>query len=213
VTCRVLKFSPQGYYQWRARPVTTSDLDDTCLTNAAIDAHHDDPAFGYRFIADELRDAGHAVSERRVWRVFSRQRIWYSFVKKAGASKRPGPAVHDDLVLRESSADRPNPVWLTDITEHRTGEGNLCVCAIKDLHSNRIVGYANDERMKAALAVRALRNAINLRDPQGTIVHSDRGSQPEFDQLHVADRVGTAIRSPSASSHISKVFGFCRKGH
>lgn len=185
----MLKFSPQGYYQWRARPVTTRDLDDAYLTNAVIHAHHDDPAFGYRFIADELRNAGHAVSERRVWRVCSRQRIWCSFVKKAGASKRPGPAVHDDLVQREFSADRPNQVWLTDITEHRTDEGKLCVCAIKDLYSNRIVGYAIDERMKAPLAVRALRNAINLRDPQGTIVHSDRGSQPEFDQLHVADRL------------------------
>jgi putative transposase len=66
VTCRALKFSPRGYYQWRARPVTTRDLDDAYLTNITIDAPHDDPAFGYRFIADELRFAGHAVSERRV---------------------------------------------------------------------------------------------------------------------------------------------------
>jgi transposase InsO family protein len=43
--------------------------------------------------------------------------------------------------------------------------------------SNKIVGYSIDSRMKAALAVAALRNAIALRDPQGTIVHSDRGSQ------------------------------------
>ena len=68
-------------------------------------------------------------------------------------------------------------MWLTDITEHRTSEGKLYLCAIKDLYSNRIVGYALDERMRASLAVRALRNAIRLREPQGTIVHSDRGSQ------------------------------------
>jgi len=37
-------------------------------------------------------------------------------------------------------------------------------------------GYALDERMRASLGVRALRNAIRLRDPQSTIVHSDRGS-------------------------------------
>ncbi|PWU52866.1 IS3 family transposase, partial [Micromonospora globispora] len=41
----------------------------------------------------------------------------------------------------------------------------------------RIVGYSIDTRMKASLAVSALRNAIRLRDPAGTVVHSDRGSQ------------------------------------
>ena len=51
------------------------------------------------------------------------------------------------------------------------------MCAIKDVFSNRIVGYSISDRMTAALAVSALRNAIGLRDHDGTIVHSDRGSQ------------------------------------
>ena len=79
---------------------------------------------------------------------------------------------------RDFTADRPNALWLTDITEHRTDEGKLYCCAIKDVYSNRIVGYSLDGRMTAALAVSALRNAIALRQPSGTIVvHSDRGSQ------------------------------------
>ena len=51
------------------------------------------------------------------------------------------------------------------------------LCAIKDAFSGRIVGYSIDHRMKASLAVAALRNAIALRRPTGTVVHSDRGSQ------------------------------------
>ena len=52
------------------------------------------------------------------------------------------------------------------------------MCAFKDVYSNRIVGYSMDSRMTAQLAVSALRNAIALRCPAGTvIVHSDRGSQ------------------------------------
>jgi putative transposase len=85
--------------------------------------------------------------------------------------------VHDDLVDRQFTAAAPNEVWLTDITEHPTGEGKLYLCAIKDVHSGRIVGYSMDSRMTASLAVTALRNAIALRAPVGTIVHSDRGSQ------------------------------------
>jgi putative transposase len=63
-------------------------------------------------------------------------------------------------------------------TEHRTDEGKLYCCAIKDVYSNRIVGYSLADRMTAALAVSALPNAIALRRPVGTlIIHSDRGSQ------------------------------------
>ena len=57
--------------------------------------------------------------------------------------KSPGPAVHDDLVQRDFSAPAPDRVWLTDITEHPTIEGKLYACAIKDVFSNRIVGYAS----------------------------------------------------------------------
>jgi putative transposase len=85
--------------------------------------------------------------------------------------------VHEDLVKRNFTASRVNKLWLTDITEHRTDEGKLYLCAVKDVHSNRIVGYSIDTRMKASLAVAAVRNAISLRSPVGTVVHSDRGSQ------------------------------------
>ena len=82
---------------------------------------------------------------------------------------RPGPSrVH---------RHRTNQIWLTDITEHRTTEGKLYLCAVKDVFSNRIVGYSIDSRMKSSLVAAALRNAIALRCPVDTICHSDRGSQ------------------------------------
>ena len=85
--------------------------------------------------------------------------------------------MHDDLVARQFTAAAPDRTWLTDITEHPTAEGKLYLCAIKDVYSNRIVGYSMDARMTAQLAVSALRNAIALRGPAGTlVVHSDRGS-------------------------------------
>ncbi len=71
---------------------------------------------------------------------------------------------------------KANELWLTDVTERRTDEGKLYFCAIKDVYSNRIVGYSIDECMKASLAVTAIPNAISLHSPEGTIVHSDRGS-------------------------------------
>jgi putative transposase len=177
VTCRMLGFSKQAYYAWLRDPVSQRDWDDAHLTNAATDAHRDDPVFGYRFIADELAEQGWVASERRVWRLCSQQRIWSLFSKKRGLNRKAGPPVHDDLVKREFSATGTNQLWLTDITEHRTEEGKLYLCAIKDVFSNRIVGYSIDDRMKTSLAVSALRMAISRRAPVATVVHSDRGSQ------------------------------------
>jgi putative transposase len=178
VTCRVLGFSKQAFYAWRKSSVKQRDWDDAHLINAAIDIHADDPAFGYRFIADELPARGIIAGENRVARLCSQQQIWSVFAKKRGLNRKSGPPVHDDLVARQFTAAQPNLLWLTDMTEHRTDEGKLYLCAIKDVHSNKIVGYSLDDRMKASLAVAALRNAIALRNrPAGTVVHSDRGSQ------------------------------------
>ena len=178
VTCRVLGFSKQAFYAWRQNPVSQRDWDDAHLINAALDMHRDDPAFGYRFIADELPARGITAGENRVARLCSQQRIWSVFSKKRGLNRKAGPPVHDDLVARQFTAAGRDRTWLTDITEHPTAEGKLYLCAFKDVYSGRIVGYSMDSRMTAGLAVSALRNAIALRDPAGTlIVHSDRGSQ------------------------------------
>jgi len=176
-TCRVLGFSKQAFYKWRKSPVTDREWSDAHLINAALDVHHDDPTFGYRFIADELVEAGVTASENRVARLCSQQRIWSLHSRKRGLQRRPGPPVHDDLVERDFTATALNDLWLTDITEHPTGEGKLYLCAVKDACSTRIVGYSMSHRMTSALAVSALSNAIALRGAVGTIVHSDRGSQ------------------------------------
>jgi len=98
--------------------------------------------------------------------------------KHRGKNTRPGSPVHDDLVGRNFTAHAPNELWLADITEHRTIEGKLYVCAIKDVFSNRIVGYSIDSRMISRIAVNALNNAVARRgDVAGCIVHTDRGSQ------------------------------------
>ena len=105
--------------------------------------------------------------------------------------KRAGPPVHDYLLAvtdangwtrHEFTAHRPNQLWLADITEHWTGEGMLYLCAVKDVYSNRIVGYSIDSRMKSRLAVAALDNAVARRraegaDVAGCVLHTDRGSQ------------------------------------
>ena len=186
VACRVLGLTTQGYYKWLKDPVSQRDWDDAHLIDALLDIHEDDPTLGYRFLTDELADVCIVASENRVWRLCTAAGIFASHARKRSKAGKPGPPVHDDLlavvdekgrVRHDFSATAPNEKWLTDITEHRTGEGKLYLCAIKDCCSSNIVGCSIDSRMKSSLATSAFRNAIALRSPVGTICHSDRGSQ------------------------------------
>ncbi len=143
VTCRVLGFSKQAFYKWQANPVTDREWDDAHLINAALDIHHDDPAFGYRFIADQLAERG------------------IDGVGEPGAT--PVPAAADLVGVREeeraltygrpAGARRPRRSRLhrrgseRDLADrhHRApnrSEGKLYLCAIKDVWSTRIVGYS-----------------------------------------------------------------------
>lgn len=184
VTCRVLKIARQPYYRWLADPVTDADWIQAHRANALFDAHREDLEFGHRLLADEARELGQAMADRTAWRICSANGWWSVFGKpKAyGKARRAGAPAHDDLVERDFTADAANRLWLTDITEHCTGEGKLYLCAIKDVWSNRIVGYSIDSRMKSRLAVAALDNAVARRATDGAstvgcVVHSDRGSQ------------------------------------
>ncbi|MDN5896235.1 MAG: IS3 family transposase [Nocardioides sp.] len=188
VTCRVLKIARQPYYRWLTCPVTDADLVEAYRANALFDAHREDPEFGYRLLVDEALEVGESMAARTARQICSNNGWWSAFGKpKRGKAKKPGPPVHDDLcaatdkhgvIRHEFNAEAPNELWLTDITEHRTGEGKLYLCAIKDVHSNRIVGYSIDSRMKSRLAVAALNNAASRRgDVAGCVIHSDRGSQ------------------------------------
>ena len=215
VTCRVLKLARQPYYRWLAAPVTPAELERAHRANALFDAHRDDPEFGYRFLVEEARDAGQAMSERTAWAICAQNRWWSAFGKKKarGKGRKVGPPVHDDLVGRDFTANAPNQLWLTDLTEHRTAEGKLYLCAIKDVFSNRIVGYSIDSRMKSRIAVTALENAVARRgDVAGCIVHSDRGSQGGFNRSSQHRLVRATVDARSWPRRVFASRGSCVVG-
>ncbi|MBK1789477.1 DDE-type integrase/transposase/recombinase [Prauserella cavernicola] len=176
----MLKLHRQHYYVWLAQPVTDAELDEAYVANAIFDAHREDPEFGYRLLHEEVTATGIEVSDRTVWKICSSNEWWCVFGKKRrGRKARPAAPAHEDLVRREFTAEAPNCLWLTDITEHPTGEGKIYLCAVKDVWSNRIVGYSIADRMTSQLAVDALESAIARRG--GTVagcrLHNDRGGQ------------------------------------
>ena len=201
VTCLVLKIARQPYYRWLANPATDAEYEQAYRANALFNAHRDDPEFGYRFLVDESHTSGKPMSERTAWRICADNGWWSVFGKKRGKSKKAGPPVQDDLCAVTDSkgrtrhkiiAESPNQLWLSDITEHATAEGRLYLCTVKDVYSNRIVGYSIDSRMKSRLAVAALYSAVARRgDVAGCVLHTDHGSQFRSRKLvHALNRHG-----------------------
>ena len=129
LTCRVLGFSKQAFYKWKANPITDREWDDAHLINAAMDVHAGDPEFGYRFIADELNDAGISGSENRVQRLCSQEQIWSVFSKKKAKAKKAGPPVHDDRVKREFIAFTQDELWLTGLTKENSTPASSKMCS------------------------------------------------------------------------------------
>ena len=128
------------------------------------------------------------IGDGGVAAVFAEQGVeWFGKPKRYQGTK-PGAPSHDDLVRRDFTATAPNVVWVADLTEHWADEGKFYCCAIKDLFSNRIVGYSIDSRMKARLVVAAIEMAVARRggDVAGCILHSDRGSQFRSRKVHRA---------------------------
>lgn len=91
-----------------------------------------------------------------------------------------------DLVDRNFIRSRPDELWVTDITEHPTREGKLYCAVVLDTCSRRVVGWSIDASPTAALGTNALGMAIDAREPAGTVIHSDQGTQTGLKGLHAA---------------------------
>jgi putative transposase len=83
-------------------------------------------------LANEARTVGEAMTDQTAWRICAAMGWWSVFEKKThGKGIWPGPAVHDEHVNRVFTAERPNRLWLVDITEHPTRESKLYLCAVR----------------------------------------------------------------------------------
>ena len=91
--------------------------------------------------------------------------------------KVPNTPTASDLVNREFARTEPNRLWLTDITEHPTREGKVYCAVVLDAFSRRVVGWSIDSSQTANLVVNALGMAIENRQAEGVVIHSDHGTQ------------------------------------
>ena len=183
--CRVLGVSRAGFYAWRSRPPSARAVADQALLEQIRAIHLRSRAtYGAPHIHAELRlDYGEHVGRKRVARLMRVAGLVGCHRRRSrGLTRRdPHAAPVPDLVERVFTADRPDQLWVADITYIPTWSGWLYLAVVLDVWSRRVVGWAMADHLRTELVVDALDMAIWQRRPaEGLVHHSDQGCQPRF---------------------------------
>lgn len=174
--CRVLSVSPSGYYAWRGRTPS-----QRMQARDELDAQ-----VKQAFEGRKGREGAPRLSRRRkrsrrqVAENLRRQGLRAKAAKKFKATTNPNHTlpVAENLVKQDFTAQRPNQVWVGDITHIGTDEGWLYLAVVLDVFSRKVAGWSMSERMPATLVCDALTMALFARKRlRGVIMHADRGSQ------------------------------------
>ena len=182
VMCRVLELSERSYYAAKKRPPSARALaDETARVEIRRVWEANYRAYGAKRVWLALQREGHQIARCTVERLMSDMDI--TGVQRG---RRPRTTVADttaprspDLVERRFVAERPDELWVTDITYVSTWEGWLYVAFVLDVYSRAIVGWQIATHLRTDLVLDAIEMAIWRRDTPNatTTCHSDAGCQ------------------------------------
>jgi len=188
--CKQSGVSRSGYYAWKKRPVSQRQKDDERLVEKIRASHSRGRGeYGSPRIYDDLKEQGETIGRHRVARLMRENGITARPLKRF---RKTTDSNHDlpvapNLLERNFQTDKPDTVWVADITYIWTARGWTYLAVIVDLFSRRVVGWSIDDNMRTELVLKALEMAKSQRMilPE-MIFHSDRGSQYASDDYQKA---------------------------
>jgi putative transposase len=198
--CRLLGVSTSGYYAWRNRCQSMREQSDAVLIEQIRDCHAaSHGTYGAPRIHADLAALGLTVNRKRVTRLMrkaglrgvTRRRFVTTTLRD---DTRPAP----DLVDRNFTADKPNQLWVADITYLPTWAGFVYLAVVIDVFSRRVVGWSFAATLHTKVVLDALDMALRRRRPHSVIHHSDQGSQ--YTSIAFGKRCREADVKPSMGS-------------
>ena len=181
--CRVLDVSTSGYYAWIKRTPSKRAIEDEELTDKIVAIHKDSyETYGAPRILAELKD-DHGIScgikrVGRLMRLKGIQGCHRRRARKGFTRKNPHAVPAADLVNRNFKADRPDQLYVADITYVPTLLGFIYLAVVIDCFTRMVVGWSIRNDLTDRLAIDALLMATHKRGRViGTVHHSDHGSQ------------------------------------
>ena len=202
--CRALQVAPSTYYSARHRQVAPSARtrrDAAMMQVLMVLWVANRKVYGAHKLWKAARRAGHDVGRDQVARLMKaldiegisrRRRKVFTTIADPDAVRPP------DLVKRNFTADRPDALWVTDLTYVPTRTGMAYVCFIVDAFSRRIVGWRVASHMRTDMVLDALEMARRSRGRRrliGLVTHADAGSQ--FTSVRFTERLDEIGARPS----------------
>jgi putative transposase len=178
--CTTLGASESGFYAWKDRPDPPRTLRRIWLAGEIADIHKaSGGTYGAHRVTAELRYGRRIIAGHHAVEAIMREiGIKGLPTRRLPKGARVAKVTSLDLVGRVFARDRPNELWMTDITEHPTREGKVFCAIVLDAFSRMVVGWAIDSTQTTRLVLNALGMATQRREHQaGLVIHSDRGVQ------------------------------------
>ncbi|MFJ2899736.1 IS3 family transposase [Streptomyces sp. NPDC087218] len=202
--CRVLELSPSTYFARKKRPKSARRLRDEQPMPLIEEVHAESGGtYGARRITRALRRKGHGEARCTVERLMAELDLEGVIRGRRRRTTIPEPSAPrpPDLVDRDSTASRPDQLWVADMTYVRTWSGWAYVAFVLDVYSRMIVGWQVANHMRTELPLDALEMALwrrRIKKGSGLIHHSDRGSQ--YVSIRYTDRLADIGASASVGS-------------
>ena len=201
--CAVLPIASSTYYDNKRRPLSARAIRDALMMPillALFQANYS--VYGARKLWIAARRAGYDIGRDQTARLMRRLDIRGVRKGQRVRTTRPDESADrpPDLVERDFTADRPNELWVTDLTFVPTWAGVAYVCFIVDAFSRRIVGWRVAANMRTAMVLDALEMARWSRGTrlEGLVAHSDAGSQ--YTSIRYGERLAEIGAVPSIGS-------------
>jgi putative transposase len=178
---KVLGVSKSGYYSWLNRPECKRLIENRKLLSLIKDIHRNSKRrYGSPKIHEALLGMGIKCGKNRIIRIMRENNIRSITKKKfkiTTDSKHNNP-VFKNILNRQFKVEKPNKVWVSDITYIYTHEGWLYLCVVIDLFSRKVIGWCLSKIISVGLVKNAVKMACIKRNyPEGVLFHSDRGLQ------------------------------------
>jgi putative transposase len=185
--CRLLGVSASGYYAWLGRSESARLQRDRELLEKVRQIHKATKGvYGSPRVHAELVAEGIDVGRHKVAYLMRSARLRGCPKRRYRTTTQRDPShrVAHNLLKQNFTADGPDQRWASDITYISTRQGWLYLAVTMDLFSRRIIGWSMSPWMSRHLVVDALRMAIDVRRPTGSLIHhSDRGAQYSSDDF------------------------------
>ena len=134
--------------------------------------------FGYRKITATLRSQGVVVSEKLVSQLMRELEISSVSLTAKKSHRKWEKGVNRNFLQQQFCVERPNQVWVSDITTFKFRSKSYYICVIIDLFSRRVLSYRISCKSSTQLLTKTFKEAYTERKPSRNLMfHSDRGAQ------------------------------------